>query len=496
MNQEVKILENDLLKIGAAYIRVSDERQDEYSPDSQLKKIREYAKKEGCIIPDEYVFYDDGISGKSVKKRADFNRMIAMAKEKDHPFETIFVWKFSRFARNQEEAIVYKNLLRKEGVSVKSVSEPIPDDAFGTLIERIIEWMDAFYLTNLSTEVSRGMEEKISRGEPVSPAPFGYKNAKNTYVIDEEAAEIVKEIFERYASGEKQREIAVSLGQRGVRTKKGNLPENRWVDYILWNPVYVGKQRWTLDGSKKVSTRHHQNEGINISDGNWKPIISMELWEKVQGMLQAQKKAYPKYAKRQQPIDYMLKGIVRCDCCGATLAMSSAVSGKAKTPTMQCCNYSKGTCTVSHSITVPKIEAAFLEGMELAVKTKQFKVTPTPKKKKDTPSVDYDKLIAVEERKLNRAKEAFLAEIDTIEQYKENKTEITQRIEELKAKRDKETFNEIDFNAFAKKVRKILDFCKNENVTAAAKNELLHSIIEKAVYEKANQHLAIYFHEI
>ena len=115
-------MENELLKIGAAYIRVSDERQDEYSPDSQLKKIREYAAKEGYLIPDEYVFYDDGISGKSVKKRDNLNRMIAIAKEKAHPFDVIYVWKFSRFARNQEQAILFKNLLRKNGVSVKSVS--------------------------------------------------------------------------------------------------------------------------------------------------------------------------------------------------------------------------------------------------------------------------------------------------------------------------------------------------------------------------------------
>ena len=100
----------DLLKVGAAYIRVSDERQDEYSPDSQLKKIREYAAKEGYIIPDEYVFYDDGISGKSVKNRDKFNLMIATAKDKSHPFDRIYVWKLSRFTRNQEESIVYKTL--------------------------------------------------------------------------------------------------------------------------------------------------------------------------------------------------------------------------------------------------------------------------------------------------------------------------------------------------------------------------------------------------
>ena len=55
------------MKYAAAYIRVSDDRQDEYSPDSQLKLIREYAGKNGYCVPDEYVFYDDGISGRSVK---------------------------------------------------------------------------------------------------------------------------------------------------------------------------------------------------------------------------------------------------------------------------------------------------------------------------------------------------------------------------------------------------------------------------------------------
>ena len=130
------------LKIGAAYIRVSDERQDEYSPDSQLKLIRKYAKNNNYIIPDDYIFYDDGISAKSVKKRDAFNQMIALAKSDEKPFDTIFVWKFSRFARNQEESIVYKSLLKKKGVSVVSISEPIIDDVFGSLIERIIEWMD------------------------------------------------------------------------------------------------------------------------------------------------------------------------------------------------------------------------------------------------------------------------------------------------------------------------------------------------------------------
>lgn len=488
-------MDNELLKIGAAYVRVSDERQDEYSPDSQLKKIREYAAKEGYIIPDEYVFYDDGISGKSTQKREEFNRMISTAKDKSHPFDRIYVWKFSRFARNQEESIAFKNLLQKKGVAVVSVSEPIPEGHYGTLIERVIEWMDEFYLVNLGVEVQRGLAEKVARGEPIIPAPFGYINAEKTYFVDEEAAPIVREIFQRYADGEKLKAIAVSLGLRGVRTKRGNLPENRWVEYILWNPAYIGKIRLSPKGEKLVSKRDYTNENIQIIDGNWESLISMELWDKVQDMLLAQRKAYSKYARSQQPVQYMLKGLVRCSSCGGTLA-ASGISGKAKTRCLNCCNYARGACHTSHCITIPKAEAAIISGLKQALEEKKFTISPKVPKASPQQLIDYDKLIVVEERRLARAKEAYLAEIDTLEQYSQNKREITEKIEKLKERRDKEVVKEIDTDVFAKKVMGVLKFIERDDVTEEAKNEALRTIIEKVVYEKAKSNLAIYFHDI
>ena len=140
----------DEIKRACAYIRVSDERQDEYSPDSQLKRIRAYAAVHGFALDDSDVYYDDGISARTAEKRAAFRRMIAQARSAAHPYSVILVWKFSRFARNQAESILYKNLLHKIGVEVVSVSEPVAEDPFGTLIERIIEWMDEYYVVNLS----------------------------------------------------------------------------------------------------------------------------------------------------------------------------------------------------------------------------------------------------------------------------------------------------------------------------------------------------------
>ena len=209
------------------------------------------------------------------------------------------------------------------------------------------------------------------------------------------------------------------------------------------------------------------------------------------------KKAYPKYAKREQPTDYMLKGIVRCSSCGATLARGAVTSGKSQNRTMQCCNYSRGSCKISHSVTMPKIENALIEGLEQVIETKQFTIVPKESKKPENATVDYDKLIAIEERKLERAKQAFLAEIDTIEQYGQNKKEITERINNLIAKRDEDAPKaDIDPDAYAKKVAEIVEFIKRNDVTETAKNEALRTIIEKVVFEKAKGNLAIYFNEI
>lgn len=488
-------MKEPLLKIGAAYIRVSDERQDEYSPDSQLKKIREYAAKEGYQIPDDYVFYDDGISGKSTRKRDEFNQMIAIAKEKEHPFDKIYVWKFSRFARNQEESLVYKNLLRKKDVAVVSVSEPLPEGPYGALIERIIEWMDEFYLINLGSEVKRGMTEKASRGEPTCAPPFGYVMRDGQYYPDEDsgAADVVREIFRRYANGEGMREIAVTIGARGVRTKFGGMPENRWIEYILNNPCYIGYIRWSRDGVRAVSKRDYTNDNIMTVQGHHEPLIDRSLWDDVHIRLEAQKKLYPAYARREQPIEYMLKGLVRCSSCGSTLAVGGR-SGKSRTPCLQCCNYVKGSCKVSHGITIPRIEAAVIDGMRQAVGSQSFPVIPHKPQQTEHKGVDYDKLIALEERRLERAKEAYLAGIDTIEQYAAIKEESVAKIAELNAMRKRDNAPQsLDVAAYAEKVAEVLEIITDGGIEPAAKNEALRTVVEKIVYNKPEERVEIYF---
>ena len=125
-----------------------------------------------------------------------------------------------------------------------------------------------------------------------------------------------------------------------------------------------------------------------------------------------------------------------------------------------------------------------------------FMISPIKPRKRSSDQIDFDKLIAVEERRLERAKEAYLSEIDSLEQYKQNKEEISARINALIAKRDKAEVKEIDIEAFARKVAEIAEFIKRDDITPAVKNEALHTIIEKIVYDKASDNLVIYFHDL
>ena len=159
---------------GACYIRVSTEDQTEFSPDAQLKAIKSYAQKNNITLTKEFIFIDEGISGRRAEKRPEFMRMIALAKSKPRPFDVILVHKFDRFARSREDSVVYKSLLKKEaGIKVVSITESIEDDKFSIILEAMLEAMAEYYSLNLSDEVKKGMTEKATRGGLQNGAPFG-----------------------------------------------------------------------------------------------------------------------------------------------------------------------------------------------------------------------------------------------------------------------------------------------------------------------------------
>lgn len=467
------------MKIAAAYVRVSTEEQTELSPDSQVKLIREYAKKNGFIVPKEFIFHDDGISGRSTAKRQGFNQMIGTAKLKPKPFDAILLWKFSRFARNREDSIVYKSMLHKLGIDVISISENVGDDKMSVLIEAMIEAMDEYYSINLAEEVRRGMQEKFSRGGVVSQPPYGYRMGDNVFVIQPDEAEIVRKIYHDFLSGAGRREIAVELNALGVVTRKGRPFDNRRVEYILSNPVYTGMLRRSKNGRQSSGDPFNQREDMQVIPGNHEPIIDRETFNETQKRLKEAKRLYVKHAHTEgRP--FMLKGVVRCSNCGSTLVMSM------RNTSLQCHLYAKGQCDVSHAISVAKANTAVLERIKEDLRLGAVGVNVENQHKKKKPTVDATSmLLQKEKQKLERIKEAYAAGVDTLQEYREQKQKITARIEELSKSATVEYHTQEEVSReIVKRIQASLEMLEDATVSEDLKNQAMRALVEKIIFNR------------
>lgn len=123
--------------------------------------MREHAQKNNWIVCKEFI--DEAESARTADRPA-FQEMISYSKKKEKLFEIILIWKFSLFARNREDAIIYKSLLRKHGVPVISINEQVDDTPSGKFLEGIIEVMDEFYSSNLAQDTIRELKENAGRG--------------------------------------------------------------------------------------------------------------------------------------------------------------------------------------------------------------------------------------------------------------------------------------------------------------------------------------------
>lgn len=481
-------MNNKNLKIAAAYIRVSSDKQTELSPASQIKTIQQFAKAHGYIVPKEFLYRDDGITGAHASKRPEFVKMIAEAKQKNPPFTAILVWKFSRFARNQEESIVYKSLLEKNGVQVISVSEPLTDDPFGKLIERIIEWEDEYYLIRLAGETKRGMKEKVERGKPVSIAPFGYRMENKNYIIDEEKAAYVRKIYSDFLNGVSSQKIARNLNALGIKTNRGNVWENRTVDYILQNPVYIGKIRWNPEHKTR---RQFKDKDIMLVDGSHQPIIDEETFNLAQEKIALNKKMYSKYSRHAElgsKSDYMLHGLVKCSNCGASLSASNKG--------LQCIKYThaKG-CNVSHYISLSKLNELVINAIEIAFETGAFNLEFKVNDKQEE-YINYASLIKREENKLERVKEAYEDGIYNLDEFRERKEALEEKIIDLnnKSKKAKPIDTDKKRSELIKKNKKVITTLRNKKIPEQEKNEILRSFINKIVFNRPDSSVELFFY--
>ena len=265
----------------AAYARYSSDNQREESIDAQLRAIREYCDRNGIRL---VKIYTDEARSATTDDRPGFLQMI-----QDSAlglFDAVIVHKLDRFSRDRYDSAFYKRQLKKNGVRLISVLEPLDDSPESVILESVLEGMAEYYSRNLAREVMKGMREtalqcKHTGGKP----PLGYNVAPDgTYVINEQEAKAVRMIFEMYAAGKGYSEIINKLNQEGYKTQTGRPFGKNSIHDILKNEKYRGVYIFNRTERKINGKRNHhksksEDEIIRI-EGGMPRIIDDETWER------------------------------------------------------------------------------------------------------------------------------------------------------------------------------------------------------------------------
>ena len=277
--------------------RYSSDNQTELSIEGQLEVCYNYAKQNGFNVIREYI--DRAVSGRHAENREQFQAMIKDASKRE--FEAVIVYKLDRFARNKEDSVKYKSILRKFGVRVISATQMIPDVPEGVIFEALLEGYDEYYSLELAQKVLRTFKIKRREGKFLGGRiPYGYEIVDHEYKIKEDEAENIRFIFNKFNDGMSVSEIAKELGEPGLDYDKCRK--------ILLNKKYCG-------------TLEHQGEEIE----DVIPAIVDKSTFLLANKNHKQRTRTKVYVRSTDVLS--LPNKVHCNICGEPLLTSSGTSG-------------------------------------------------------------------------------------------------------------------------------------------------------------------------
>lgn len=323
----------------AIYARVSSSQQaeKEISIPAQIKAIQQYCLGKGWTIVNEFIE-----KGKSAKTddRPEFQKMIALAKRPNRPFEAVIVHKFDRFSRKRDDHVIYKALLAKVGVKVISVTEQTeaetPQDM---LLEGMLEVMSEFFNANLAVEVRKGMTQNAKQGyNNGGIPPYGYRtehialgNQKTKAVWvpgPREEVDLVRWIFNQYAYENKgYHRIASELNEKKVPSQKGGTWSASTIRAIIYNESYIGRKVWNKQDYQTKGKKWRDRSEWIITENAQPALISKELFELCQ---ENAKKRHNGGGETHKPFGsktaspFWLRGVMVCDKCGSRMIGNSA----------------------------------------------------------------------------------------------------------------------------------------------------------------------------
>ena len=354
------------------YYRLSrDEDAEMNSLQNQRQILVDYAEQNGYEITGES--FDDNVSGMTFERKG--LHQIELAVE-DGKVDVLLVKDLSRLGRHRTRTALFIDYLRENNVKVYSVTEGI--DSSNENDDMIIgfkQLVNDFYAKDIGKKVRAGIRQKQKTGMPVN-LPMGYYKDKFTgeILVDETAAAIVKEIFEKFFEGYGLSTIAKEFNRRGIKSpeyfshRKRNPRHTEIVKRFLWaqttvkriiqNEAYTG----TLINHKTVTSKIYKTVDVipleeQYRHENFMPaIIDRETFEQTQILLESRLKnhARAKYGS----VIHRYCGMIKCAECGASLiAKKRTVAGNSWVE--YTCNnnhrYGNEYCT-AHTIREPQLD--------------------------------------------------------------------------------------------------------------------------------------------
>lgn len=309
------------------YTRVSTAIQvDGYSLDAQKDRLRKYADFQNMTIAGEYS--DEGKSGKNVDGRPEFLQMLHdIESGKDH-VSFVLVFKLSRFGRNAADVLTSLQRMQDYGVNLICVEDGIDSSKdSGKLMISVLSAVSEIERENILVQTMEGRRQKAREGKWNGGfAPYGYKLEEGQLFINEEEAEVVRIIFDKYihtTMGSKK--IADWLNAHGYfKTCRYNGKQEAFTSPFLIgvidNPIYCGKLAYGRRRSEKIPGTRNQYRTVKTNDymlhaGIHEAIISEEDWLAAQKQRENTSIRQPKTHSLEH--EHVLSGLLKCPICGS-----------------------------------------------------------------------------------------------------------------------------------------------------------------------------------
>lgn len=483
----------------AAYARVSTGREEQQT---SFKSQMEYYTRLILSNPDWEmvgVYADEGISGRSMKKRAKFREMIKDAL--DGKIDMILVKSVSRFARNVLDSLTIIEQLREKRIPVvfeKEKLNSLQDDKRTNFMLTMYASIAQEESDSLSDSVNWGIQRRNEQGFVRKAKTYGYDVLNHEYVINKEQAEVVRLIFELYLSGLSFRLISEELKRRNIKSPSGL---DRWdestIEGMLQNEKYIGdallQKTIVRPWVQKKRAASADSQQYYVEDDH-EPIISDEMFERVKREMEYRRslRSCTKSGRGGYSSKYPLSSKVYCYQCGCIFRRHGYQCGDKYIKTWTCSNHKLNGNSVCTQLAVKESELydSFVRVVNMLIEDKEGmvkKITESiqetlTERLADQANDELAKKIASKERQLVKAVKTAQTAEDLIGGEREREQLITE-IEALKQEQKKRSLQVVDLEHTNDRFQALWDMVAEKGKLTEFDGDMFRKIVNRVTVD-------------